>query len=238
MASAESGHRSAPDSLQAVLWDMDGTLVDTEPYWIAAEKELVAHHGGIWSTEEASALVGQSLEFSAGVLQAAGVALSVRQIIDHLIGEVTERVRVEVPWRPGARELLLALNACGVPCAMVTMSEQLLAREVAGQLPDGTFEFLVTGDMVARGKPDPESYQMAFDRLSVGRRLQKDRVVAIEDSLPGVTAAQASGVVTIAVPHFIPIPADPGRHVWTTLEGRTVADLDDLVARLTQGATP
>lgn len=236
--SAESARRSAPDSLQAVLWDMDGTIVDTEPYWIAAEKELVGHHGGTWSTEEASALVGQSLEFSAGVLQAAGVALSVRQIIDHLIGEVTQRVRVEVPWRPGARELLLALNECGVPCVMVTMSEQLLAREVAGQLPDGTFEFLVTGDMVSRGKPDPESYQMAFERLSVGRRLRKERVVAIEDSLPGVTAAQASGVVTVAVPHFIPIPADSGRHVWTTLEGRTVEDLDNLVARLMQGATP
>lgn len=213
-------------ALQAVLWDMDGTIVDTEPYWIEAELALVARHGGSWSRTQAEALVGQALEFSAGMLQDAGVALTVRQIIDHLIAEVTVRVRKSVPWRPGARELLQGLRAAGVPCVMVTMSEKPLAEEVARQLPAGTFELLVTGDMVARGKPDPEAYQLAFDALARRRPgLAKQHVVAIEDSLPGVTAAQASGVVTVAVPHFVPLPSDSTRHEWPTLAGRTVADL-------------
>jgi HAD superfamily hydrolase (TIGR01509 family) len=215
--------------LQAVLWDMDGTIVDTEPYWIEAEYQLVAAHGGSWTDEQAEGLVGQALTFSAGVLQAAGVKLSVREIIDTLTEQVTARVRDSVPWRPGARELLLALRQQEIPCALVTMSEQQLAVEVARHLPDGTFELLVTGDRVARGKPDPEAYQTAFDELSRTRALRKERVVAIEDSLPGVTSARASGVVTLGVPHFVALPSDSADEQWSTLAGRSVEDLESLV---------
>jgi HAD superfamily hydrolase (TIGR01509 family) len=233
---ASTGRVRVPGALQAVLWDMDGTIVDTEPYWIAAELSLVAAHGGSWSPEQAESLVGQALEFSAGMLQEAGVALTVREIIDHLIAEVAAQVRVEVPWRPGARELLEELRHAGVPCAMVTMSEKLLAEEIARQLPDGTFELLVTGDMVQRGKPDAEAYQHAFDALAARRPgFDKQQVVAIEDSLPGVTAAQAAGLVTLAVPHLVPLPPDDGRHEWPTLAGRTLSDLDRLVSAGIQG---
>lgn len=225
---AEHDAPAAPD-LQAVLWDMDGTIVDTEPYWIEAEYELVAAHGGSWSDEQAEGLVGQALTFSAGVLQAAGVKLSVREIIDTLTEQVTARVRKSVPWRPGARELLLALRDQEIPCAMVTMSEQQLAAEVERHLPDGTFELLVTGDRVARGKPHPEAYQTAFDELSKARLLSKDRVIAIEDSLPGVTSARAAGVFTLGVPHFVALPPDSADHLWPTLAGRSVEDLETLV---------
>ncbi|MHA7293974.1 HAD family hydrolase [Arthrobacter sp. HLT1-21] len=216
--------------LQAVLWDMDGTIVDTEPYWIQAEKDLVAQHGGSWSTADAEALVGQALSFSAGVLQRAGVDLPIRDIIDHLTTEVQSRVAETAPWRPGARELLADLNAQGIPCAMVTMSEQPLAAEVVSQLPQGTFELVVTGDMVQRGKPDPEAYQLAFDGLVGGSgSLTKDRVVAIEDSLPGATSAESAGLVTLAVPHMTALPTDRGWYEWSTLEHRSVADLNRLV---------
>lgn len=215
--------------LQAVLWDMDGTIVDTEPYWIEAERRLVAAHGGSWSDEQAGALVGQALTFSAGVLQAAGVELSVREIIDKLTEQVTARVRESVPWRPGARELLLALQNRGIPCAMVTMSEQQLAIEVAGHLPVGTFELLVTGDRVAEGKPHPEAYETAFDELSKARTLHREQVVAIEDSLPGVTSARAAGILTLGVPHFVALPPDSADYEWPTLAGRGVGDLEDLV---------
>lgn len=215
--------------LQAVLWDMDGTIVDTEPYWIEAEYQLVAAHGGSWSDEKAEGLVGQALSFSAGVLQEAGVRLSVRQIIDTLTEQVTAKVRETVPWRPGARDLLLELRNSGIPCALVTMSEHALAAEVASHLPEGTFELLVTGDRVAKGKPDPEAYQTAFNELSAQRTLGKDRVVAIEDSLPGVTSAKTAGVVTLGVPHFIALPPDSTDHQWPTLRGRSVQDLENLV---------
>ncbi|MBP3043144.1 HAD family hydrolase [Arthrobacter jiangjiafuii] len=220
----------APGPLQAVLWDMDGTIVDTEPYWIQAEKDLVHSFGGSWTDADAEAMVGQALTYGAALLQKAGVKLGIRDIIDRMIGQVTEQVRSAVPWRPGARELLAGLAEAGVPCVLVTMSEPVLAREIQNQLPAGTFAFAVTGDMVEHGKPDPEPYQLAFDRLA-GQvpGLAKDRVVAIEDSLPGVTSARAAGLLTLGVPHFLPLPADEGRHDWPTLAGRTVADLQALV---------
>jgi HAD superfamily hydrolase (TIGR01509 family) len=226
-------------ALQGVLWDMDGTIVDTEPYWIRAEKALVEAHGGTWTHEQATLLVGQALEYSAGQLQLAGVDLGIRDIIDHLTRRVTADVRSEVPWRPGARELLAALRADGVTCAMVTMSELPLASAIAENLPEGTFAHLVTGDRVSRGKPHPEAYQLGFDLLATDvPGLDKRGVVAIEDSLPGVTSALAAGLVTLAVPHFVPLPPDPRRTDWTTLEGRGPADLEDLLPGAREAGVP
>jgi HAD superfamily hydrolase (TIGR01509 family) len=217
--------------LKAVLWDMDGTIVDTEPYWIEAEHELVAAHGGTWSHEQAMQLVGQSLVFSAGVLQRAGVRLETREIIDTLTAQVISRVRQNVPWRPGARELLDELFSAGVRCALVTMSEAPLAREVVASLPRPYFQFLVTGDTVTKGKPDPEAYLKAVELLRQDDpELTVDQCVALEDSAPGVAAALASGAVTVAIPHIVPLPADPRRAMWDSLENRGVTDLQDLVA--------
>jgi HAD superfamily hydrolase (TIGR01509 family) len=210
---------------------MDGTIVDTEPYWIEAEHALVAAHGGQWSHEQAMQLVGQSLVFSAGVLQQAGVKLDRREIIDHLTAEVISKVRASVPWRPGARELLDELHEAGVRCALVTMSEAPLAREIVAALPRPYFEFLVTGDTVTNGKPHPEAYLKAVELMQQkDPDLTVDQCVALEDSKPGVTAALASGVVTVAIPHIMPLPEDPRRATWNSLEGRGVADLEELVA--------
>jgi len=234
---------SAPEAgeplVQAVLWDMDGTIVDTEPYWIQAEKDLVASFGGTWTEEQAEALVGQALTFSGQVIQDAGVDLPVREIIDRLIGRVAEQVRGAIPWRPGARELLEELQARGIPCALVTMSEKLLAKEIEAQLPAGIFEAVVTGDIVEHGKPHPEAYERAFNHLARTRpSLSLQRCVAIEDSLPGVTAAQAAGLTTIAVPHFVPLPHSEDRTEWPTLAGRGLKDLEAVVAAklATEGA--
>lgn len=218
--------------LQAVFWDMDGTLVDTEPYWIASENELVAAHGGSWSDEQAHSLVGQALTHSAAVLQRAGVDLSVRQIIDHLIGQVVERVREQMPWRPGARELLEDLHSAGVRCALVTMSEGPLAREVVAALPEGRLEFIVSGDMVSRGKPDPEAYHVAFERMAADHPepLERGRCLAVEDSVPGTAAAADSGIVTLAVPHMSPLPESGRWHTLPTLRGLDADGLDQLIS--------
>lgn len=210
---------------------MDGTIVDTEPYWIEAEHALVAAHGGQWSHAQAIQLVGQSLVFSAGILQEAGVKLERREIIDILTAHVISQVRISVPWRPGARELLDELHMAGVRCALVTMSEGPLAREVVASLPKPYFEFLVTGDTVSQGKPHPEAYLKAVELLQVqDPGLTLHECVALEDSGPGVAAAVASGVVTVAIPHIMELPHDPRRATWDTLAGRTVADLEELVA--------
>ncbi|MCG2622136.1 HAD family hydrolase [Arthrobacter sp. I2-34] len=228
---ADPGYPGIQPRVQAVFWDMDGTLVDTEPYWIDAEQRLVERFGGYWSEELGRGLVGNALPVSAGVLQEAGVRLEIREIIDELIGSVVDRVRGRIPWRPGARELLAELSEAGIPTALVTMSEQLLAREIVDQLPRGSFDYLVTGDMVAQGKPHPEPYLRAVEQLSAAQpRVDKSRIIALEDSLPGATSAQAAGLVTVAIPHVVPVPRDPGRHHWDTLAGRGLADLEALVA--------
>ena len=221
--------------LQAVFWDMDGTLVDTEPYWIASERELVEAHGGTWSQEQAHLLVGQALEFSASVLQEAGVDMGNREIIDHLTAEVAARCAERIPWRPGARELLDALNAEGVHCALVTMSYAPLAEAIVSALPDSSLEFAVTGDMVTAGKPDPESYHLAFNTMAAdhpqrtGEELDSARCIAIEDSVPGTASAVASGMVTVAVPHYAALAENGGWHLVDTLAG---LDVDDLRALL------
>ncbi|KRE64018.1 haloacid dehalogenase [Arthrobacter sp. Soil736] len=222
---------AAQPLLKAVLWDMDGTIVDTEPYWIEAEHGLVEAHGGTWSHGQAMQLVGQSLVHSAGILQRAGVQLEVREIIDTLTAQVISRVRNHVPWRPGARELLDELFTAGVRCALVTMSETPLAREIVASLPRPYFEFLVTGDTVTQGKPHPEAYLKAVELLQrQDPGLTAAHCVALEDSAPGAAAAIASGAVTVAIPHIVPLPEDPRRAMWDSLENRTVADLEELVA--------
>jgi HAD superfamily hydrolase (TIGR01509 family) len=181
---------------------MDGTLVDTEPYWIRAEHELVAAHGGHWSHEKALQLVGRPLLDSAAVLQDAGVDLPAEDIVDRLLARVTSEVRVRVPWQPGARELLVALAHAGVPCALVTMSYTVLAKEVVSHGPEGSFATLVTGDQVTRGKPDPEPYLVAAERLGVDPR----RCVAIEDSPTGIASALAAGARTLGVEAVVAVP--------------------------------
>ncbi|WP_271036534.1 HAD family hydrolase [Rhodococcus rhodochrous] len=216
--------------VHAVLWDMDGTLVDTEPYWFRAETLLTAEYGVAWSHEQAAALVGNSLPTSAAILREAGVDLDIRQIIDALVDSVVTQVREVVPWRPGAREMLAEIRDAGIPCVMVTMSERKLASEIHRLLPSGTFEFVISGDMVERGKPDPQPYDLAVERLSASREdLSRDRIVAIEDSLPGLASAKAAGVVTLGVPNMVALPDGPGHTLWPSLEGRGLADLGRLL---------
>ncbi len=213
----------------AVLWDMDGTLVDTEPYWIAAEHQLVAAHGGQWSDEFAHSLVGNALEVSAQlIINHSGISLSIPQIIDGLLTIVIERVTAEVPWRPGARELLAELGGRGVPSALVTMSWRALADVVVGSLPEGAFTVVVTGDEVGHGKPHPEPYLTAADLLGVDPL----DCVALEDSPAGVSSATAAGVPTIAIPHVVPVPDTPGSVQVATLDGVRAADLRRLTAGL------
>ncbi len=228
----------AEPALKAVLWDMDGTLVDTEPYWIAAEMELVAAHGGHWTEADAMSLVGNALESTAAVLQNAGVALSTREIIDNLSNSVIAGIRRQLPWRPGARELLADLHASGVRCALVTMSERPMATEVVNALGKAYFEFLITGEEVENGKPHPEPYLLAVERLrGSDPSLTLAHCAALEDSVPGVASAIASGVATIAIPHAVPLPEDPRRTTWDTLSGKTADDVAAVVlARAAAGA--
>lgn len=206
----------------AVLWDMDGTLVDTEPYWISAEHAIVEEAGGVWSDEYAHQLVGNDLLVSAQFIRDhSPVDLEPVQIIEDLLARVIGQVREHVPWRPGAVELLTALVGHGVPSALVTMSWRSLAEAVLEALPQGTFAAVITGDEVEHGKPHPEPYLAAATALGVAVA----DCVAIEDSPTGVRSAVAAGVLTLAVPHVVPVPLTLGSVQVPSLQGLAPHDL-------------
>ena len=210
----------------AVLFDMDGTLVDTEPYWMECEYALVESFGGTWSDHHAHAIVGGDLIASATYIRDHGpVPLEPEAIVHRLLDGVVERVGRHVPWRPGARDLLFELRDLGVPCALVTMSWRRLAQAVVDALPPGTFAAVVTGDEVDRPKPFPDPYLRAADLLGVAPA----RCVALEDSPTGVASAVAAGVPTLAVQHLVPLQPGPGRTVVHGLTGWTAAGLGTLL---------
>ncbi|MGN8025741.1 HAD family hydrolase [Microbacterium sp. 22242] len=207
---------------RAVLWDMDGTLVDTEPYWMDAETELIASYGGTWSHEQALQLVGNSLIGSAMILQDAGVRMGAEEIVDDL----TERVRVRlqrdgVPFRPGAREMLRSLREAGVRTALVTMSLRRMAEDIVALIGFDAFDVVVGGDDVERPKPFPDPYLQAADALGVDIL----DTVALEDSRTGLQAAVSSRAVSIGVPHFVPLHDLGADAIWDTLDGRGADDV-------------
>ncbi len=206
----------------AVLWDLDGTLVDTEPSWMAAEHALAARHGAAWTQADALALVGNDLRASGRyIVDRMGLTMSVDEVVDELVAAVVVSVERALTVRPGALALLVALHAAGVPCAVVTMSYEPIARSVVRSLGEHLFAAVVTGDAVSHGKPHPEAYLAAARELGVDPR----DCVAIEDSPPGAASAAAAGCQVVVVPHLVPLEARPGWTVLDTLTGVTPRDL-------------
>jgi HAD superfamily hydrolase (TIGR01509 family) len=203
---------------------MDGTLVDTEPYWIECEFELVEAHGGTWSNDHAHAIVGLDLLESARYIrQHGGVELSDQEIVNQLLDGVIARVRRTMPWRPGARDLLAELRVEDIPCALVTMSWRRLADAVVGELPRGSFAATIVGDEVRRGKPHPEPYLAAARALKVPAR----DCVALEDSPTGVRSATAAGCHVIVIPHIVDVPNSRTHRVVDSLTDLRVDTLLD-----------
>jgi HAD superfamily hydrolase (TIGR01509 family) len=206
----------------AVLWDMDGTLVDTEPYWIGSEFELAERHGGRWTHAHALAIVGQDL-IDAGhyIREHMGIDLTPERIVEELLDGVVARVRTSVPWRAGARELLDTLRAARIPCALVTMSYRRFVEPIVDRLHPGAFQALVTGDMLRRGKPHPDPYLTAAAALGVAAA----DCLAIEDSPTGAASAEAAGCTVLVVPNHVAVPPGPRRIFRETLAGSAMEDL-------------
>jgi HAD superfamily hydrolase (TIGR01509 family) len=205
---------------------MDGTLVDTEPYWIESEYDLVHKHGGTWSREHALSLVGNDLlESGRYIREHGGIDLEPAQIVEELLDRVVAKVEDQVPWRPGAVDLLADLRADGVPCAMVTMSYRRFVAPVLAALPADTFGIVVTGDAVSQGKPHPEPYHKAAALLGV----EPAATLAIEDSNTGARSAEAAGCTVLVVPNHVPVLPGDRRVFRESLEGLTSRSLRELV---------
>jgi HAD superfamily hydrolase (TIGR01509 family) len=219
--------------LQAVLFDMDGTLVETEQYWGEAMNALAHQLGGRMSAAARERTVGTSMHFAMNVLyEDLGVVRREDQR-DADAAWVEERTRELMDsgshWRPGARELVSEVVASGVPAALVTTTPRRLASVVLRHLTEDLgcepFGVTVCGDEVSARKPDPAPYRQAMAAL----RVDPAGCVVIEDSLAGVTSGMAAGAAVLGVPSLQPLRPMPGLTLRPSLTGVGLAELAEVL---------
>jgi HAD superfamily hydrolase (TIGR01509 family) len=221
--------------LQAVLLDMDGTLVETEELWGEAMSALAGELGGTFSTAARERTVGTSMRTAMGILHAdLGVVRTEEQLRDDArwVEEETAALMTSrgMPWRPGARDLLTAVRDAGLATALVTTTPRRVAAlvldRITADLGSSPFDVTVCGDEVPARKPDPAPYRQAMAALGVA----PDGCVVVEDSQVGTTAGLAAGAVVLGVPSLQPLEPAPGLVLRATLVGVGVPELADVLA--------
>ncbi|AWH92081.1 HAD family hydrolase [Dietzia lutea] len=220
----------------AVCLDMDGTLVDTERLWDIAVFELAEHMGRPLDEATRERTLGNSLH---GFFEILGEYTGRRiegeefdRLAHRLNSRVTQLMRTDMRWRPGAEVLLADIAATGVPVALVTNTTADVAVVPLEFIDRSRFDVVVTGCMVAEGKPAPDPYLLACAELDV----EPGSAVAVEDSVAGATAAVAAGCRVLYIPSTDGQPDVAGAHTHSTLEGVDVAALHALTSGSPLGA--
>ncbi|MFJ6835098.1 HAD family hydrolase [Streptomyces sp. NPDC091209] len=210
------GTRTAEGSaLQAVLLDMDGTLVDTEGFWWDVEVEVFKALGHTLDASWRHVVVGGPMTRSAGFLiEATGADITLPELSVLLNDGFEERIGHFLPLMPGAARLLAELAAHEVPTALVSASHRRIIDRVLGAIGSHFFALTVAGDEVERTKPFPDPYLLAASRLGA----EPARCAVIEDTSTGVASAEAAGCQVIAVPSVAPIAPTARRTVVRSLE--------------------
>lgn len=213
-------------ALQAVLWDMDGTLVRTEELWMAAEASTMAAFGSHWNAQDQAVAIGGPLDRVVRYM-AARVEQPESVVGEKLVAEIERLMLIEhVPWMPGARELHDALSAAGVPQALVSNSWRHLMNTALEDL--GTrFDVTVAGDEVDQPKPHPDPYLKACALLNAAPKSS----VVLEDSPTGVTAGIAAGCFVVGIPHVSALPTGARVRIVDSLTEVTPRFLEALVAQ-------
>ena len=213
----------------AVMFDMDGTLVMTEDLWYDAEAEIMAALDVDWGPEHQAELVGGPLETAVDyMVRHTDDALTHDAMMALLLETMERNLRTRpVEWCPGARELLLALEEAGVPCALVSASWRRLVEAVHDavlhEVGHEMFATSVAGDEGERTKPFPDPYLLAAERMGV----EPSRCVVLEDSYTGVASGMAIGALVVAIPSLVPIEGTDGLHVVESLVQVTPALLGE-----------
>jgi HAD superfamily hydrolase (TIGR01509 family) len=210
---------------QAILFDMDGTIADSEPLWFAGEAELMAQFDFDWKHENQSKVLGGPIERVGKYMsELANGANTPEFFSKSLIAIVSSSFEEKLALLPGAREILQGAKALGIPIALVSASPRPLVEACDRFLGGNFFDALISCDDVTTTKPDPECYLKAAEVLGVSIT----NCLVLEDSQPGVTSGKMSGAKVIAIPHLVNIVADDQVKVIKTLAGLKVTDLFNL----------
>ena len=214
---------------------MDGTLVDSEKLWDVAINELYSRHGRVLAPEVRDATVGGSAD---GVIRIVFDDLGLdptpehmAEVADWMHDYVGELFTTGLPWCPGARELLDALLAAGVPMALVTNTRRALTENALNSIGRQYFSVTVCGDEVPEGKPAPDIYLRAAELLG----LASGDCLAIEDSINGTAAAEDAGCPVLVVPNDVEVPATPRRRHVSSLTQVGIPQLREIYAELQLG---
>ena len=218
------------DPPAAILWDFDGTLIDTEPTWVRVEQELLSGYGVDWTVEQGAALSGTSWQYATQkLIDATGDgSLDLWDFYVQRYTRVAQHLREagDLPWRPGAEALLEDLYRRRVPCGVVSQSPRELLDAGLERIKPGRLQVVVTGDDLAAGKPDPMGFLMAAARLGV----RASDCLVIEDSPAGCEAGRRAGAVVLGVPCMTPLDPGPRTIIQDTLVGLDTQSLARLWA--------
>lgn len=208
---------------RAVLFDHDGTLVDTEPLWEMGKERITSAHGGTWTEQDTQDTLGKPLSVTISLLSERGVPGTPEQVFQEFLGVLRDVVIEHPPtFIAGMESLLAELAAADVAAAIVTNATSEVARHTASQAPESLFRVIIGDEEVAAGvkpKPDPDAYLTAARKLG----LSPEDCVVIEDSPSGAQAGVAAGILTVVVPGVQDVPDEPGtvhvaRHADVTLD--------------------
>lgn len=212
--------------LKAILWDHDGTLVETEPYWIAAEMELANLHNAVWTEDDALACVGSPMRESARRMQEAGVRMEIDPIVEWLVDRVCEMMDERgILWMPGVHEIFAECVEQDIPCAVVSNAWRKVVEKTVSGLPEGAVKYILAGDEMIVAKPDPWPYAHAADVMGVAH----ENCLAVEDSLAGTLSAEAADIPVLVVKGVSPVEAGPKRSRVVDLSEINLDTMRDIV---------
>jgi HAD superfamily hydrolase (TIGR01509 family) len=218
---------------KAVLWDMDGTLINSEPLWIEQERVMMNELGAQWSDEDALHCVGGPMaRVDAFMRSKLPVEHQHRfkplELTNTLLARMEKRFAQGVEFAPGAQELMIEMKTHSIPLALVSASSRPLVNAALVSIGEKNFDITISDNDVAQSKPHPEGYLLAAQKLSVAI----ENCLVIEDSITGTTAAINSGAYVLGLPHFSVLPEGPRVIHMKSLEGVTLSTITNAFTAL------
>jgi HAD superfamily hydrolase (TIGR01509 family) len=200
--------------MSAILFDMDGTLIDSEPLWLEAEIEIMEELGCNWDQQDQINCLGGPIDKTENYMQDRSNNIKPFGYFTKKLDDVMEKkLSTKLDLIPNALEIINECKRSELKIALVTASSGRLMRAVLKRFPVGIFDTVVSYDDVERSKPDPEPYLLAAKTLGV----DITNCVVLEDSLTGVQSGLSAGAQVIGIPHLVKMPSNPNLRVVESL---------------------